>query len=231
MRYSRAYSDLISGVAEVRLIRVKASMLERAGPVTNADQVSAMTRGGVVLLSSHLEGFIKKLVELSVERIFERQVCMTKLPARFIYYASQDLIANIVDSQHPDAIAKSLLALLSRDGNQIKSSGPLAMPINFEVFERGFPTPKYKPIDKFFKRVGYNNLLGDLQARQQGQFQIVKNSVENLVDTRNAIAHGDSEEKRTPSELQSHIDFVKIFCRDTDALFCNWYGANICSLR
>ena len=74
MRYSRAYSDLIAGVAEVRLIRVKASMLERAAPVTYADQVSAMTRGGVVLLSSHLEGFAKKLVELAVERIFDKQI-------------------------------------------------------------------------------------------------------------------------------------------------------------
>lgn len=231
MRYSRAYSDLIDGIAEVRLIRIKASMLERAGPVTYADQVSAMTRGGVVLLSSHLEGYVKKLVELAVERIFDRQVCISKLPARFIYYSSQDLISNIVDSQHPDAIAKNLLALQSRDGTQIKASGPLATPINFEVFERGFPTPKYKPIDRFLKRVGYNSLLGDLRAQQRGQFQIIKNNVENLVDTRNAIAHGDSGEKRTPSELQTHIDFVKTFCRDTDALFCDWFGANICTLR
>ncbi|NCQ64971.1 MAG: hypothetical protein GW757_13765 [Alphaproteobacteria bacterium] len=206
-------------------------MLERAAPVTYADQVSAMTRGGVVLLSSHLEGFAKKLVELAVERIFDKQICMSKLPARFIYYSSQDLISNIVDSQHPDTIAKNLLALQSRDGKQIKSSGPLVAPIDFEVFERGFSTPKYKPIDKFLKRVGYNSLLGDLKARQRGQFQIIKNSVENLVDTRNAIAHGDSAEKRTPSELQSHIDFVKIFCRDTDVVFCDWYGANVCPLR
>jgi hypothetical protein len=67
--------------------------------------------------------------------------------------------------------------------------------------------------------------------RQAGRHVFVTNAIDHLVDVRNAIAHGDLNEKKTPRELQDLRDFTKEFCRDIDKLYGDWCKTNLCAIR
>jgi hypothetical protein len=221
----------VAGLAEVRLIEFEAATLERRDPVANGARVSALARGGLVLLSSHLEAYVKGLVEETLEQIHRKQVPLQKLPKRAFYFATQDLLREIGQTSDPEKIGEKLLALQMRDGDNLRAVGPLANPFDWDVFEQGFSTPKIKYIAKFLKRVGYASLRADLSQRQTVEFQVITNSVDHLVDTRNAIAHGDQAIKKTPSELRDLRHKVQRFCRDLDDSYCSWCSAELCAIR
>lgn len=231
MRYSGAYRNLVSGLNEVRLIEREALKLEQSNAIENGARIFALVRGGVVLLTSHLEAYVKGLVEVTLQQIHLRNVGIENLPKRFLYFTTQDLIREIGEANDPEKIGDKILSLVSRDGANIRASGPLVSAINWEVFEQGFSTPKFKQIAKYLKRVGYSSLNGDLAAMQRSQHQIIINAVDHLVDTRNAIAHGDQSARKTPAELSELIGQVQVFCRNVDDAYCTWCKGALCTIR
>lgn len=231
MRYTSAYGSLLWGLNEVRIIESHAKSLERKNAVLNADRVNAMTRGGVVLLSSHLEAYVKALVELTLTRSFSKDLSIDKFPKKVLYFGSQDLIRELKEASDPEKVAEKTLTLFARDGANWIASGPLPQAISWEIFEAGFASPKVKNIAKFIGRVGYADLKRDLAKRQAGRYVFVTNAIDHLVDVRNAIAHGDQNEKKTPSELGDLTDFTKEFCRDLDSLYGDWCKTNLCPIR
>ena len=231
MRFSAAYYSLLEGIAEVERIERHALRLESLDPVTNAPSVSALVRGGIVLLSSHLEAYAKSLVEILLVRFHARRLDVAKVPRRLLFFGSQDIIREIRDTSDPEKVASKILDLISRDGSNWVSQGPLSQEIDWSVFEPGFASPKVKNISKFLSRVGYAGLRSDLAQRQMGAHAAIINAVDHLVDTRNAIAHGDQNEKKTPLELRGLRESTRRFCRDTDDVFANWCKANLCTIR
>ena len=67
-KYSSAYSDLISRMKEIHAIVSMGRAFARPTP-SNLDKTSALGRAGVVLLCSHIEGYIETLGNLAIARI------------------------------------------------------------------------------------------------------------------------------------------------------------------
>ena len=115
-RFSSAYSDLIRRVKEVESI---VAMARGIRPVTQAHitRNKALCRGGIVLLCSHIEGFIEALGTLAVTRIADNAIPKSSLAPAFRYHLSQDLINGVKEAATPEAFVSSLDHLLYRDAN------------------------------------------------------------------------------------------------------------------
>jgi hypothetical protein len=80
-RYTSAYSSFVSRLAEVELLQRVASTKEKIDPVNLRHEINAFCRGALVLLSAHLEAFIKELGEIILTNLYLKAVSRTRLAA------------------------------------------------------------------------------------------------------------------------------------------------------
>ena len=230
-RYTVAYSSLVSRLEEVETLAKMARNLERSEPIKNSDKINALCRGAVVLLSSHVEGYTKEIGELTLTKIFEQEVCRSKISNTISYYASHDLISKIKDTSDREKIAAKIVDLTNRDLSLWEQTGPHPNPISEERFNKSFASPSYDKISAYFGRFGYAEYKRDLGRNLGSDFLAAKNMINHVVDIRNKIAHGDSTVSQTPSDVLNALPIVKQFCRVTDTLFASWCRSNLCHIR
>ncbi len=230
-RYTSAYCSFVVRMGEVTVLRISAARLERLDPVGNSKQIDALCRGGIVLLSSHLEAFIKELGELLLSRLFDKGVNRSTLDHRFFYHVSKDRVDNIKDATDPESVARSIFDFLAADQDLWSRSGALPRYVDSERFNRGFSNPKFRKIKSYFNRFGFQAYHGELQRNLTRNFTPYTNMVDHLVDIRNLIAHGDPGATKTPAEVKDMVDIVIQFCRATDQVFATWCKGKYCGIR
>jgi len=230
-RYTTAYSSFLARLAEVEILRGFAEKKERENPILLRDEINALSRGAIVLLSSHLEAYVKELGELAIESLAKNNVQKKELSYGFFYHISKDLIDEIKNTVEPEKIGKKMSYLFDRDYEFWSKSGTFTAHPPSERFNQGFSNPAYKKIKTYFNRFGYTDYNVDLTHRLRGNYQPITNMIDHLVDIRNKIAHGDPAATKTPREVLDMILFVQKFCKETDDVFASWWKAKYCALR
>ncbi len=231
-RYSSAYSQFLERLSEIRTLVAVASRMERAtGIPKDFAPNRALYRGGVVLLCSHIEGYIGDLGALGISRIGERSVRKDVLPEEFKYHLSRDLIGEIRDARHPESIAGRVKALVHRDGEIWGADDRFRDTLAWDVFVRGFSVPKHENVCKFFRRFGYWQFDGDLAARLRGNTPACVNVIDHVVAERNKIAHGDYLASGTSRDLENMHKLVRLYCRTTDEVVGDWFSSKGCAIR
>ena len=230
-RYTSAYSAFNSRVGEVETLRRHARSQEKIDPVKLRNDVNALCRGAIVLLSGHVEAFIRDLGELAIDSMHAKQVPRTNLPSSLFFHISQDIISEVKATNEPARIADKIFAFLQDDLPYWSRTGPFPDPVPTDRFNRGFSNPAFEKIRSYFNRFGYMDYRSDLASRLRARYQPTVNMVDHLVDTRNKIAHGDPNASKTPSEIADMISIMRLFCNATDAVFATWWRANFCAIR
>ena len=231
-RYTEAYSGLVGRLPEVEtLYKLANRHLVSVGPLTGARVSNPLCRAGVVLLSSHIEGYIEDLSEVILRSIYENNASKKDLGSRFPYYFSRDLIGEIGDTRDPDKISEKIYTLFERDKHIWCSREKFSKELPADRFASGFSTPRFDEISRFVARFGYSDYRRDLGRNLQGNFQPCIRMVDNVVDQRNKIAHGDTVTTATPTDLQDMVRLVRIFCRSTDEVVGNWFKTIGCPIR
>lgn len=231
-RYTQIYSDYTSRLTEVSLLRKKASALERSSrSLLHGPEISALCRASVVLLSSHVEAYVKELGEHTLDAAHQQSIPRAKAAPQFFYYVSKEKIESIRNSTQPDAIARSVQAFVDSDILHWQSTGLLHGPISSTAFNSGFSNPKSEKVRSYFGRFGYTDFRRDFMRALGRKGIIIEQGLDLIVNTRNAIAHGDSSATKTPSEVKEMEDNAKIFCRTVDQIFSSWCRAYFCRIR
>ena len=230
--YTTAYSRFTNRMAEIDLVRSVARDIEkREGTRANLETTKGLCRGGIVLLCSHIEGYIEDLASLGLNKLADKEIPKETVSNSFKYHLSRDLIVAISGANQPESIAEKVDLLFQRDGHIWDSTTSFTHPLQVEKFVGRFSTPTHENIRRFFGRFGYVTFNDDLAARLKANFPICSNMVEQVVDQRNKIAHGDFLAYRTPSDLQEMCKFVRMYCRYTDLAVGNWFKGIGCSIR
>lgn len=230
-RYTSAYSEFIRQLREVEVLRRAAAKKERDDPISFKDEINALCRGSVVLLSAHLEAYVRRLGELALDSMSVRSVPRTTVVPQMFYHMSQDLLADVRRAEAPEKVAERVFAFLQSDLPLWSKTGPFPEPISVDRFNRGFANPAFRRVKKYFRRFGYSDYGGDLAVRLGGDFLPTTNMVDQLVDARNKIAHGDPTASKTPAEVSEMIRLIRLFSSTTDAAFASWWRARFCSIR
>ena len=231
-RFTSCYSDFCDRLGEVELLRKTAAKLERGNdPIGHGDMISALSRSSVVLLSSHIEAFIRELCESALDKTYSHGVDRSRLHKKVFYYHSSKLLEQISETSDAEKSATLVMKFIVDESGHWGDSGPLPGPINSTAFLSGFANPRFKAIKKVFNRFGYQAYESDLRGVLQAQSNIVLNSLESTVDTRNKIAHGDPSATKTPSEIATLMAHTRIVCRGTDKVFADWCKSSLCNIR
>jgi hypothetical protein len=230
-RYTIAYSALVTRLGEVETLLKMASVFETKNATKHAQEINALCRGAIVLLSSHIEGYTKEVGELTLAKIYEQSVCRSKVSNIVSYHASRDIISEIKDTSDAEKLAMKIVNFFERDHSVWEQTGPHPEPISEDRFNKSFSSPSFQKIASYINRFGYSEFKKDLSTKMRGDYLPAKNLIDHIVDVRNKIAHGDPTISKTPTDLLETIPMVKKFCRTTDDLFADWCKANICSIR
>lgn len=230
-RYTSAYSSFVINLGEVEILRISASKKERSNPVKHRNEINAICRGAIVLLSSHVEAFIRELGEIALESFVSKRVERNKFPPRLFYHISKDIIDEIINTGDPEKIAAKVFQFMQTDAGFWSQSGEFPSPIPIERFNKGFANPAFEKTKSYLSRFGYTTYRDDINRMLRAQAAPVINMLNHLVDTRNNIAHGDPTATKTPQEIKDMMNLIAVYCRATDGVFANWCRANYCPIR
>lgn len=113
-KFTAVYADFSQRLIEVEVLRRQAVQFERSRQsFRHGPEIKALCRGAVVLLSSHIEGYIKELGEHTLDSLHAKSVCRSKFAPQFFYHISQEAIGPIRDSSKPAVIAQHLQTFVS----------------------------------------------------------------------------------------------------------------------
>lgn len=230
-KYTSAYSSFVSRLIEVDDLGKTAAAREREDAVGNRYHISALCRGSIVLLSAHLEAYVRELGEITLDAIVTKRVDRSVVALRFFYHISKPIIEEIKDTTDQDKIAGKVFSFLSTEYDYWLKNGPFSTSIPAEAFNKGFSNPAYPKICKYFNRFGCDTYHTELARYLGADFQPATNMVNHLVEMRNKIAHGDHTASKTPSELMDMISIIKRFCGATDSVFASWCTTHLCAIR
>lgn len=231
-RYTSAYSEFIVRVEEVNILLSSARQLEKSPEAfSHGNQINALSRGEILLLSSHIEAYIKELGECALDAIFDKAVCRSSIHKRFFYYSSKEWLSKFRDIIDPDDVSAGLFDFLELESELWGRSGPLPRPVDSQIFSKGFSNPKFKKIKAYLARFGYDRLQHDINRILRADAILIVNQLDMIVDTRNAIAHGELSATKTPSEVAGLMQSARRFCRATDDSFSSWCRDKMCTIR
>jgi RiboL-PSP-HEPN len=230
-RYTSAYSSFVLRLGEIDILLRISFKKEKTNPVNLRNEINALCRGSVVLLSAHLEAYIKEVGELALDSMYQKRVPRTKVASRFFYHLSKQLLNEIQDTSDQEKIADKLFSFIQNDLLYWSKIGPFPQALPTEQFNKGFSNPAYDKIKAYFNRFGYTEYNRDLASVLKAKYQSSVNMIDHLVDTRNKIAHGDPTATKTPGEVKEMITIIRQYCLATDSVFAKWWRSNFCSIR
>jgi hypothetical protein len=230
-RYTISYGQFLERLDEVHILRKSAANKERENAIKHGKEIRALCRASVVLLSSHVEAYIKELGETALGAFFSKRISRENLPSSIFYFISKDVVSEISTSSEPDKIGEKIFEFLELDLVFWSKEGPFPNQIPSERFNKGFSNPAFGKVSKYFGRFGYREYRHDFNRRLTSDSLHTIHTLDHMVDVRNNISHGDESATKTPSEVVAMVKTVTLFCRTTDDAFSDWCKKNHCSIR
>ncbi|TAT84359.1 MAE_28990/MAE_18760 family HEPN-like nuclease [Rhizobium ruizarguesonis] len=230
-RHTEAYSSFVERLGEIDLLIALARKKERNDAVLHRKEINAFCRGAVVLLSSHVEAYVKELGECALERFYQRRVDRSGMSSRIFFNISKEFVADIKDTADPEKIAEKIFLFIESDLTFWAKHGAYSLQIPVEKFNKGFSNPAFDKIKSYFSRFGYEDYRRDFYRDLGINAQTTQNMLDGMVALRNNIAHGDVSATRTPREISEMTDIIKNFCRCTDSIFSRWCKLHHCPIR
>lgn len=231
-RYTAAYQGFLQRLPEIEALnRLARQHSVKLGSKRDAETVNALCRASIVLLSSHLEGYVENLAEVILQRIFQRTLSKQKLAPRFLYYFSKDILDELYGTRDPDKMAGKVKVLFQRDIDIWSTNDTFEAELPSDRFIADFSNPSFKKIKRFVARFGYSDYQHDLGYLLRANYQPCVNMVDNVIDQRNKIAHGDAVATAVPLDVANMLRLVRLFCRATDDVVGNWFRNEGCIIR
>lgn len=223
------FDERISEVNHLKLMAKKYTAMKSI--LNNKDKLAhnnALVRSATVLLSSHIQGYVEDVVELALEQLVVDQVSAEEIPDTLRFFAARSAIKPIRESGDPDAIIKKIRDLNTNHSKIIQKEGAVDPSFLGSEYKNGFANPTIDEIQKFLRRFGITDYDGQMGKRLKNEWPIISNAVNQIVDRRNKIAHGDVQATLTVQELHIYIGFSRKFVRATDKVITSTFRKKGC---
>lgn len=210
---SDALSSLLSGIEEVRDLQ-RANPTPLGGLPDRPRVVRAINRASVVLLSSHLERYLRGLNEEAVGVVNAAPISGSVLPEILRLQHSKIAIDELAEAQWTNRTAK-LTQLVVTDG-WLWGPSPKAN-LHHDRLLRWMRSPSPERAVRLFRLWGVSDIFSAI-TRQPHTNLRMKLKLKELVDKRNDIAHGDAGAEATYQDVTSYIAVVRTFCTRVDGI-------------
>ena len=213
-----AYEDFVNSTAELNVllaVRPQSPLVPRADDAVQLE--NAVHRACLVLLVAHFEGFAKGALSEYVDEICAVRPPARKVPPAFLELFTRDRIQEIaslppgVDRVHR---TRRLFTAFSALWDQERTIDPKV--ISSRILARQMTSLKPDVLRESFALIGIEDIIDSATSHLQssGLSVRVDMKLEEIVNKRNLIAHGDYSVKPTSTDLE---DYVKFFMAVGDA--------------
>lgn len=211
---SQALQTLVDVLGEVPLLaQSTASPLRR--PRAKALEVARVVgRAQVMLLSSHFERYVYSANEEAVTYLNQARTPSERIPERLRLLHSAQVIDVLGGSQWEHR-GDALTRFVASDGWlwTAASTGDLA----HERLLTWMKAPNSKNLLRYYKLWGIDDVFSTITRSQAARGRIFLR-VQELVDRRNDIAHGDYSAQATHLDLIRYLGTVRTFCTRADRI-------------
>ncbi|MFB8242855.1 MAE_28990/MAE_18760 family HEPN-like nuclease [Kitasatospora purpeofusca] len=206
-----AYKDFVSSTDEINHLlaaRPSSPLIPRADEAVRLE--NAVHRASLVLLVAHFEGFAKAALREYVD-----EICAVRPPARKVPPALLELftreriqeIASLSPGEERVNRTRRLFSGFSGLWDEERSIDPRV--ISSKILARQMTSLRPNVLREAFSLIGISDIINEAtEALRVNGFSIrVDVKLEEIVDKRNLIAHGDYSVKPTSAELQGYVEF------------------------
>lgn len=172
----------------------------------------AIGRGQVVLLSSHFERYFYAINEEAVQALNSSSTASAIIPASIkLLHSSEPLDA--LSRTGWDRRGDGLARFVASDGWLWVNSTQGAL--LHDRLLAWMKSPKPKELVRYYKYWGINDIFSEI-TRSAGSRNRLWLGVQELVDMRNNIAHGDYTSQATQNDVRRYMESAQVFCTRAD---------------
>ena len=208
---SDALRSLLDGIQEVRDLQA-ANPTPPGGLPDLPRVVRAINRGSVVLLCSHLERYLRNVNEEAVAAVNQAPDLPADLPKRLRLQHSRIPIENLSETGWENR-ANQLSQLVANDG-WLWGNSPKA-DLKHDRLLRWMRSPSPERIRRLFELWDVRDVFSKV-TRRPATKQRMWLRLDELVNKRNDISHGDADIGATYQDIASYVSVVGTFCQRAD---------------
>jgi hypothetical protein len=190
---------------------------------------AALCRAATVLLSSHIQGYIEDLSDVIVGSLISGSISASRIPDSFRYHSSRKAIDSIV-AVAGDSRVQKIRDYFNEYGFLIDIEANVTERFEALPFKDGFGNPTVDEIKRFLRRFGFANFEGEMRRRLRADWLVVENAINQTIDRRNKIAHGDPLATLTPRDLRQYLSLVRKFCATADSVTTKHFRSIGCAI-
>lgn len=202
---SQSLSSLEEGLEEVRELQ-RSVPKPPPGQMTGVTLARAIGRASVVLLSSHLEAFIYALNAEAVATVNSAGVESARLPQALRLLHSKSAVDAISATSWENNARAGQLESYNVSDAWLWSNGVGTLEGDRLLVWMKSPGPKN--LKRYFAYWGIDDVFGRIARRPAIRIELWRRLNE-LVDKRNAIAHGDLGTAVTPDDVRLYLKAVQ----------------------
>ena len=212
---SQSLVSLEDGLAEVRDLQ-QANPSPSKGFPSDVSVSRAIGRASVVILSSHLEGYIYSLNVEAASAVNAVPPTADRLPDPLRLLHSRDPLDVIFETSWEGAQrAQNLSRFMTTDGWLWSSN--VSGQLDPDRLVTWMKSPAPKALARYFGYWGIPDIFGQITRAKHTRDQLWV-GLKDLVEKRNAIAHGDLATAATTAEVRSYIRVVERFAKRADGV-------------
>ncbi len=223
---SNAYQSLLFGIEEVRHLQ-QANPTPRGGLPQRPNVIRAINRASVVLLCSHLERYLRALNEEAIEATNRSPIPNVGIPIGVKLLHSRTAIDEIAERQW-DNRRDVLERFVETDGwlwGTVQRSD-----LDHERLLQWMKSLSPGRALRMFAMWGVPDVFSQI-TRQPHTRSRMWLRLQELVDKRNDIAHGQVSAQATYQDIRGYITEVRLFCERVDRVLSRALAQHLNGLR
>jgi hypothetical protein len=212
---SRSLDALTEALEEVR--ELQEADPTAPGEIPGNPRVSRVVgRASVILLSSHFERYIYSINEEAVEALNDHPVTFSRLPERLRLLHSRPVVEALAGTAWDGQPRVDRLGEFVELDSWLWGGGPFgALQHKRLLVWMRAPTPEN--LTRYYRFWSIQDIFSAV-AESPAQLTELRLRLTDLVDKRNAIAHGDVQADATKADIDLYLDAVISFCSGADGV-------------
>jgi RiboL-PSP-HEPN len=210
---SDALNALLLALKEVDLLQRINPTPTGAAP-DQPEITRAVGRASVVLLSSHLERYIRNINEEAVSVVNATAILGSQLPQPLRLLHSKSIVEDLAATTWDNETRATKLALLAQSETWLwlpSETGSL----DHSRLLAWMKAPKSEQIQRYFRYWEIDDIFGRITYKPHTRSHLWL-KIDELVEKRNNIAHGDLSTEATQADVRTYSKVVETFCVRSD---------------
>lgn len=202
-----SFSKFLKRSGEIKNLEKMVKELNPPMRKKQRDRMSVLTRASIVMLCSHIEGYLEDIVIEFIDKMCKESVSMGKVPGKLKVAHMKKDIENI---QYTEEKIKKLFTNYSKlwiDGETLEKGD-----LDGERIVKGFSTPGTQEVNELMERLGISKVM------EYPKLNLVKSDMDAIVKRRNDIAHGMLEAEVSFDDLIRYNKTALKFAKSIDKI-------------